>query len=153
MKKIISTFFLLLTFCFYTNFYSQENNITFITFENYNSSAIGGEIEISIYPNDSRSKATVEVKTPTEKKIEISIEKYNEICESLLQISPKDIIEDFKVMLDGATTEIKFGDGFNRVSYSIHGLNVDDQKTAYKNFLNSTLIILNTVQIKIPNLY
>lgn len=140
-------------FFFNSNSYCQENNMIWIGFSYNASNWIGEEVEISIDYDEKKRFAVLDIRQyDRHKRFQITIEEYNKICNSLFKISPKDIADrKDRIILDGATTELSFGSGFNSdVTYSILGLGKSDENTSHKDFLNTVRVILEVAKITIP---
>lgn len=158
--KITSFIFLLLSsFVIYS-----QSEIEQIVFEHREGNKIlskGHQIRISIMRGlnmnseqvitDSKDFYTVFVKIREEEFLrQISVEKFDEICQKLIEINPKDIIENAGLYLDAATTEIRFGFFGNSVTYSVHGLSGKDEETSRSKFLEVAKLMLEVIDYKIP---
>jgi hypothetical protein len=131
----------------------SQSNITRIEFENYNSIVIGSEIKILIYASSDNPFATIEVtRNKKVSKSIISSEKFNEICNAILKVSPRDLFDESTIMLDAGSTKIHFSKGFDGFSYIVNGLEASDISTTRKEFLLATEIIIETANIKLSEL-
>ena len=148
---------LILILSFTTNFYSQDSNLNFIRLS-YSHSAIS-ESKIDIFINkDSPNKNHFFVSVITsesQKKYSIENKKMLELKEAIIKISPSDIIKENRMCLDGSDTEISFSNsvvGNTEVKYSVHCLSSQDDKTAWKDFLNVVNMILDIAKMKFTDL-
>lgn len=136
--------------------YSQNHKIDRVFLEySRGSSYIGANntIRLSIASSDVNNKF-IDVFGAVDKKefrTHISIEKFEAICKKLMKLNPKDIILDAPLYMDASTTEISFGIFLNKITYSVSGLSKGDEKTSRNNFLEVVKMILETTDIKIPD--
>jgi hypothetical protein len=130
---------------------SQTKNITSIDFEYNGGNIANNSVKISFNFNNYHDNYVIvksEVRSVKSEK-KISREKFNSICNALLKISSKDLVNSFGSWLDSASTSISFGDLSNRIKYRIEGLGSSDKDTGYKDFLEATLLILEAADAKI----
>jgi hypothetical protein len=150
MKKNI-LIFLFIIFSFFFKVYSQPKPFDYIRLKYDHSIYIGpgNKVDVSMKPI---SKDFVKVTALIDGKkteIEIPHKKFEEIFDELFKIKAKDLIEDAKMGLDGADTEIQFGSYESHISYKIWGLDSGDEKSKLKDFLKATRKILEVVNVKI----
>ena len=147
------SFFVLL--CFYGN--AQTRKIDYIKLENSNAVLLysGFEITISCIDNATEAHLTAnyyEDHKLVKKEVEVSSKKFDLIVNQILKINNRDLVKDFSIGLDGATTSLEFGDMLtNTIKYRIWGLYKSDINTNYKEFLLAVQLILNTANIKIDD--
>ncbi|MCW3162801.1 hypothetical protein [Chryseobacterium oryctis] len=143
---------------------AQNIRLGYITFENSNSIVIGSKIKIEIVndfdnPDKKDGDAILKISkySLSEKQFmtqeHILTEKdYNEIVTNILKIKSIDLLQDFKNVIDGYDTKLKFMSSNGTVEYNIYGLNYSDENTGYKDFLMTTQCILKIAKIKIPGI-
>ena len=147
---LIFSFFIGSSFC-------QTSNIDRIGLHHYNSIVINSEIEIFFFHEGmgKKSKFYINVKTSkSENKYPVSEEKATNLIKAVSKISPEDLIKVERSCLDGSDTEISFSRlfGSGSVKYSVNCLNSDDDKTAWKDYLNAVYLILDLAKLKFSDL-
>lgn len=149
MKKI--TFIIILLS--FLKVYSQNDIINhfILEYDGGINRCRNNKIRLSIMSPDFNDKFTDVFATVDKKefKTQISKEKYVTICEKLINLNPKDIIEDAQLYLDSTTTSLTFGVYSNHVTYSVSGLSKGDENTSRKHFLEVVIMILEIADIKI----
>ena len=152
----MKNFILIILLFSFLNIYSQNDKIDHISIEQHGGIYMGpgGRIKISIASTDINNDfmdvyATVDGK---QIKTQISLEKYSNICKKLMDLNPKDIIEDAPFYLDSSDTKIRFSVFMNSIEYSVQGLNNGDEKTNRKDFLEIAIILFDIVKAKVPNI-
>jgi hypothetical protein len=135
----------------YINCFSQTSDIRSIRFHYSNSTVIPSEVEIQIYQSD--KAAIVEIKSPNRNtKTAITTQKYSELCDALLKIDPKDVLQNIKLCLDGGTSILSFRNSSNHIEYAVNCLTEKDESTVYKDFLYSVKLILEVAKLKLSNI-
>ena len=144
--------FTILLILFSINIYAQSTNINRIELiHKHSKQNFSTKIFIDCPQNEKKSitlKACIGEKC---KDTIINRETFDTIYLSLIKISPKNMIADFEIGKDGATTTIKFGKNSNEISYSKWDLDKAD-KTLDLDFLKSVQLILKVANLKIDNL-
>jgi hypothetical protein len=149
MKSII---YILLFFSL--NLFSQENNPV-VHLRHY-SFGIDTEYFITIQP-DKKSKivylkvfkekdSELDYKNP--KILEIKFKQYKKVLNSILEMSPKDLIIDTGLMSEAPTFTLGVGDADNGIEYHIKGVHSGLLNTKFEDFFKATKLILELAELK-----
>jgi hypothetical protein len=149
-KKLLILIIVILGF---TNSFSQTSDINNIQFKYSNAILIPSDIEINI--SKTAKAASVSIKSPHRNtKTAITTQNYLELCEAILKIAPKDIIQKDGICLDGGYPTISFyGNSASRIEYSVGCLDESDESTSYKDFLYAVKLILEIAKLKFSDLH
>lgn len=134
--------------------FSQNEKLDRISLEYRHSIKRNSKIKISIYPSYTTQDGYI-VRSENNKIIsekEISNTEFKKIEKEIMKIKVKDLYNNFQFGVDGASTELSFGDTTNEITYKIWGLSKYDKNTSYKNFLKVTQVILKLADIKIDEI-
>ncbi|SFB29304.1 hypothetical protein SAMN05660845_2451 [Flavobacterium swingsii] len=149
-------FLTLILFFLSVSIYSQtNNNIHRIIFRHNNSVVINSGVEIYFF-KDFYDKFYIDVITYKSKnKYSVSNEKASDLINAVSKISPIAVVQEVRNCLDGGRTEIEFSTSIiagNTVNYSIYCLNIEDEKTAWSDYLNAVNLILDLAKLKFSDL-
>lgn len=152
--KLFQTFIL---FFLVVNCFSQTNTEDKqIHFRHYNSIILGSEIIIKIFPNHKKENYfNVEVKTSEYfRRYKIKESTFLEVWSAIIKIAPSDLMQVERHCLDGGTTEIELYKDVGTVSikYSVHCMSSQDDKTAWKDYLNAVKLILEVAKLNYSDL-
>ena len=148
MKMRLLILAMLLSFCSY----GQKNKINNIEFE-YKHSWQNFSTKITIF--SSRNNEPIILKTCIGEKCNdktINQEAFDKVYNSIIVISPKNLIDSFEEGGDGAMTTIKIGNGSNKISYAVWGLNKEEPIVGSPDFLKAAQIILEVAKVKIDDI-
>lgn len=151
MKKSI----IIILFFSCLELYSQGNKIDSFSFQFSEDVYVRTNSNIQLLFEKEGGKKNVNVYAKVDGKdfkTQVSLRKYNEICEKLINLKPLDIINDAPFLLDANSTEIKFSINRNSVVYKVSGLSKGDKKTNLNDFLEVTILILDSVDLQVHNL-
>jgi len=153
-KKLLNTILLCLLFA--SGYAQMDKQYKYIHFRHSNGAFFGSEINIRVFPNHKKENYfSVEVEKSEYTNIyKIKEKKFSEIWTAISEIKPSDLMKENRFCLDGGTTSIQFSKGFHsiKVDYSLYCLNSNDDKTAWKDYLNAVKLILEVAKLNYSDL-
>lgn len=81
----------------------------------------------------------------------LSIDQYNEICNSILRVNPNEILADpdYIVLADGDYTEISCTSFYGKITYGVLHFDYDEKTSPSKDFIKAVRLLLNHAKVEI----
>ena len=148
-------FSFLILFFTISNIYSQKNNIINIHFSYQNAINVGSKIEIFFCKENDNEFSIYVRKYKSEYKYLLNFEKVTSLINAVYKISPMDVLQKDRNILDCSETKIEFSSSIpigNSVTYTVYCLNNNEEITSWRDYLKAVNLILDLAKLKFSDL-